>query len=61
MLLILVILAFVPITIDPVKLNIPGGSFSLAASLKPDLKAPQASVRAVMEKFDFGVGIQAGE
>ena len=41
--------------IDPVKLNIPGGSFSLAASLKPDIKAPEASVRALMEKFDFGV------
>ena len=37
------------------KLNIPGGSFSLAASLKPNKKAPEASVRAVMEKFDFGV------
>jgi uncharacterized protein involved in outer membrane biogenesis len=42
-------------SIDPVKLNIPGGSFTLAASLKPDEKAPQASVRVVMEKFDFGV------
>jgi uncharacterized protein involved in outer membrane biogenesis len=41
--------------IDPLKLNIPGGSFSLAAILKPDPKAPQASVRAVMDKFDFGV------
>jgi uncharacterized protein involved in outer membrane biogenesis len=42
-------------SVDPVKLNIPGGSFSLAATLKPDIKAPQASVRAVMENFDFGV------
>ena len=41
--------------LDPLKLNIPGGSFSLAATLKPDPQAPQASVRAVMDKFDFGV------
>jgi uncharacterized protein involved in outer membrane biogenesis len=42
-------------SIDPVKLNIPGGSFSLAASLKPDRNAPDASVRASIENFDFGV------
>jgi len=42
-------------SIDPVKLDIPGGSFSLAASLKPDNKAPEASIRVVMKKFDFGV------
>ena len=42
-------------SIDPVKLVIPGGSFSFAASLKPDIKSPEASVRAVMEKFDFGI------
>jgi uncharacterized protein involved in outer membrane biogenesis len=41
--------------LDPMKLNIPGGSFSLAASLKPDLKAPESAVRIVMEKFDFGI------
>jgi uncharacterized protein involved in outer membrane biogenesis len=41
--------------LDHLKLNIPGGSFSLAATLKPDPQAPQASVRAVMDKFDFGV------
>ncbi len=42
-------------SVDPVKLNVPGGSFTLAATLKPDPKAPQASLRAVMDKFDFGV------
>jgi len=42
-------------TLDPMKLNIPGGSFTLAATLKPDSQAPEASVRAVMDKFDFGV------
>ena len=43
------------LAVDPVQLNIPGGSFTLAATLKPDPRAPEASVRAVMEKFDFGV------
>jgi uncharacterized protein involved in outer membrane biogenesis len=42
-------------SIDPVKLNIPGGSFAVAASLKPSIKAPQVSLRAVMKNFDFGV------
>ena len=42
-------------SIDPLKLNVPGGSFSLSAALKPDMKAPQASIRTVMKKFDFGV------
>ena len=42
-------------TLDPVKLNIPGGSFSLTASLKPDPATPEASIRAEMENFDFGV------
>jgi len=42
-------------SIDPVKLNVPGGSLTFAASLKPDIKSPEASVRAVMEKFDFGI------
>ncbi len=45
-------------TVDPVRLNIPGGSFFLAASLKPDLKAPEASVRATIENFDFGVPVR---
>ena len=42
-------------SVDPLKLNIPGGSFSLAAVLKPDPQAPEASLRAEMKKFDFGV------
>ena len=41
--------------LDPVRLNMPGGSFFLAASLKPDIKAPEASVRATIENFDVGV------
>jgi len=48
-------------SIDPVKLNIPGGSFSLAVSLKPDKKAPEASVRAVMDKFDFGIIVRRAD
>ena len=42
-------------SVDPAQLTVPGGSFTLAATLKPDPQAPQASVRAVMDKFDFGV------
>jgi uncharacterized protein involved in outer membrane biogenesis len=45
-------------TLDPVRLNIPGGSFFLAASLNPDKKAPEASVRATIENFDFGVPVR---
>jgi uncharacterized protein involved in outer membrane biogenesis len=45
-------------TADPVRLNIPGGSFFLAASLKPDIKAPEASVRMAIENFDFGVPVR---
>lgn len=45
-------------SVDPVRLNIPGGSFFLAASLKPDMKAPEASVRATIENFDFGVPVR---
>jgi len=42
-------------SLDPVKLNIPGGSFSMAAALKPDPRAPEASLRMLMKNFDFGV------
>ena len=45
-------------TADPVSLNIPGGSFFMAASLKPDKTAPEASVRATIENFDFGVPVR---
>jgi uncharacterized protein involved in outer membrane biogenesis len=41
--------------LDPVKLNIPGGSYTMAATLKPDTKAPEASLRILMKNFDFGV------
>lgn len=42
-------------SVDPVRLNIPGGAFTLSASLKPDPKVPEASLQAVMKNFDFGV------
>jgi uncharacterized protein involved in outer membrane biogenesis len=45
-------------SVDPVRLNIPGGSFFLAASLKPDIKVPEASVWATIENFDFGVPVR---
>ncbi len=48
-------------SIDPVKLNIPGGSLFLAASLKPDKNAPEASIRAVMKNFDFGVLVRRSD
>jgi uncharacterized protein involved in outer membrane biogenesis len=42
-------------SLDPVKLNIPGGSFYFAISVKPGKEASEASVRALIDKFDFGV------
>jgi len=41
--------------LDPAKLNVPGGSYTMAATLKPDPKAPEASLRMLMKNFDFGV------
>jgi len=43
------------VSLDPVKLNIPGGSFFMATYIKPSKEAPEALVRAKMENFDFGV------
>jgi uncharacterized protein involved in outer membrane biogenesis len=43
------------LSIDPVELNIPGGSFYFATSIKPGREASDASVRAVLENFDAGV------
>ena len=33
-------------------------AFFLAASLKPDIKALEASVKATIESFDFGVPVR---
>jgi uncharacterized protein involved in outer membrane biogenesis len=43
------------LSIDPVKLNIPGGSFLFGMSLQPGGEASEGSVRALIENFDFGV------
>jgi uncharacterized protein involved in outer membrane biogenesis len=45
-------------SVDPVALNIPGGSFFLAGDLNPNPKAPEASFRAKLENFDFGVPVR---
>jgi uncharacterized protein involved in outer membrane biogenesis len=42
-------------SIDPVKLNIPGGSFFFVSSVKPGRTTSEASVLATMKNFDFGV------
>ncbi len=43
------------IAIEPLKLNVPGGSVELSASLKPGDVKSDASVRAVMSNFDIGI------
>lgn len=42
-------------SLDPIKLNLPGGSLFFALSIKPGDKGSEATVRAVVENFDFGV------
>ncbi len=41
--------------LDPVKLDIPGGAYTMTATLKSDPNAPEASLRMLMKNFDFGV------
>ncbi|MBW2682405.1 MAG: AsmA family protein, partial [Deltaproteobacteria bacterium] len=43
------------IAIEPLKLNVPGGSVELSASLKPGNVKSDASLRAVMSNFDIGI------
>lgn len=43
------------ITVDPLELNLPGGSLRYAVSIKPDPKKSNAWMRAKIENFDFGV------
>ena len=43
------------LSIDPIKLNLPGGSLFFALSIKPGREASEASVRAKVKNFDFGV------
>ncbi len=43
------------IAIEPLELNVPGGSVELSASLKPGNVKSDASLRAVMSNFDIGI------
>ena len=43
------------ITVDPLELNLPGGSLRYAVSVKPGPKKSNAWMRANIENFDFGV------
>jgi uncharacterized protein involved in outer membrane biogenesis len=43
------------LSIDPVRLSGQGGSLIFSTSVKPGREASTASVRAVMENFDFGI------
>lgn len=46
------------LVLDPVQLNIPGGDFFLSASLRPDPAEPEASLKAVIKNFDFGIWVR---
>ena len=43
------------IAIEPLKLNVPGGSVELSASVKPGTEKSDASFKAVMSNFDIGI------
>jgi uncharacterized protein involved in outer membrane biogenesis len=43
------------LVVRPLQIDIPGGSFQLAASLKPGGKNPEATLEANIDRFDFGV------
>jgi uncharacterized protein involved in outer membrane biogenesis len=43
------------ISLDPIELNIPGGSLSLSISVKPDRDSSEGTLRVLVENFDFGV------
>jgi uncharacterized protein involved in outer membrane biogenesis len=43
------------ISLDPIELNIPGGSLSLSMSVKPGRESSEAVLRVLVENFDFGV------
>jgi uncharacterized protein involved in outer membrane biogenesis len=42
------------IAIDPLRLQLPSGGLLLRASVKPGVTASDASLRVLIEKFDFG-------
>jgi len=43
------------INLDPVELNIPGGSLALSMSIKPGRESSEAALRVLVKNFDFGV------
>lgn len=43
------------ISLDPLNLNIPGGSVSMNMSVKPGKESSEASLRVLVQEFDFGV------
>lgn len=42
-------------SIDPLKINVPGGSLSLGLSFEPGVESSDAAFRVLMENFDFGI------
>jgi len=49
------------ITLDPLTLGLPGGAFNLALSLKPGHEATDASLRAYVDNFDFGLIVKRAD
>ena len=43
------------LALEPLQLEVPGGEFLLEASIRPDRTASDASLRVLMQGFDFGV------
>ena len=43
------------LSLDPLQLHLPGSNLFFQASVKPGLQASDASLRVLIEKFDFGV------
>ena len=44
--------------IDPLDLNIPGGSIKMSASFVPGTEASEASLKAVIKNFDIGIWVR---
>jgi uncharacterized protein involved in outer membrane biogenesis len=42
-------------SIEPMQLNVPGGSFSFGVSLEPGVESSDATVKMLMKNFDFGI------
>jgi len=43
------------ISLDPMNLNVPGGSLSMSMSVKPGRESADASLRVEVNNFDFGI------